>query len=272
MRRWIAVVICGVVAGATAGCAAKQARRTVGKPRGGHFYVVKPGDTIWRIARAWRIPVQDLAEWNNIQDADKINPGRRLYVPRVHVRTGTGRKGEKATYDDPIRLYHGRFQWPVDGPIYSTFGIRGSRRHDGVDIGAKSGTPIRAAADGVVAYNATLAGYGHLLILRHPDHFYTAYAHNARNAVKLDRRVRQGEVIAYVGATGRATGPHCHFEIRHGQKARNPLFFLPARNAEIARLKAEAQRAVGGAEEPIRISPKALRKARAKGKRSKDKK
>lgn len=252
------VALCGF------GCGGKRPARWNANSRG-KYYVVQSGDTIWKIARKWRVPVQEIAEWNNIQDTDKIFPGRKIYLPgaRKERRAGNNR-ARAAAGDEPIRLYHGRFQWPVRGPIHGGFGVRGERRHDGIDIGAPSGTPIHAAADGIVAYNNTLAGYGHLLILRHPDQLYTAYAHNARNAVKVGESVKQGQVIAYVGATGRATGPHLHFEVRHGQQARNPLFFLPVNTAEIAQLREHAGSPMGGtserADRPSKQPPKERKK------------
>ncbi|MBI4367509.1 MAG: peptidoglycan DD-metalloendopeptidase family protein [Deltaproteobacteria bacterium] len=220
---------------------AKRSPRVGRTPRGGQFYLVRAGDTIWQIARMWRVPVQDIAEWNNVQDPNVIRAGQKLYIPGAKKTPGASRSSAAAVVrrgsgeNDTIRLYHGRFQWPVEGPVHSQFGIRGDRRHDGIDIGARAGMPIHAAADGVVAYSSTLSGYGHLLILKHPEKYYSAYAHNARNLVKVGQRVRQGEVIARVGSTGHATGPHLHFEIRHGQKARNPLFFLPVRGMAVAK-------------------------------------
>lgn len=265
-RRSFAVYGCCILLVAIGGldCGGKRPPRWNANSRG-KYYVVQSGDTIWKIARTWRVPVQEIAEWNNIQDTDRIFPGRKIYLPGARRERGKGKdRARAAGGDEPIRLYHGRFRWPVRGPVHGGFGVRGERRHDGIDIGAPSGTPIRAAADGAVAYNDTLAGYGHLLILRHPDQLYTAYAHNARNVVKVGKSVKQGEIIAYVGATGRASGPHLHFEVRHGQQARNPLFFLPVNSAEVAQLKEESGKTMGGTAEraarPSKHPPKERRK------------
>ncbi len=101
--------------------------------------------------------------------------------------------------------------------------------HDGIDIAAKAGTPIRAAGDGKVVFSSRLGGYGNTIIIRNADNFFTTYAHNKRNLAKKGQNVKKGDLIANVGATGNASGAHCHFEIRHRQKARNPLFFLPVK-------------------------------------------
>ena len=118
----------------------------------------------------------------------------------------------------------------MTGTITSRFGPRHGHWHDGIDIAAARGTPVRAAAAGTVIYaDRRLAGYGNLIILRHPHNIFTAYAHNERMLVKQGEHVRQGQVIATVGATGRATGPHLHFEVRIGARPVDPLAYLPPR-------------------------------------------
>ncbi len=102
--------------------------------------------------------------------------------------------------------------------------------HDGIDISASEGTAIHAAANGEVVYaDQRLSGYGRMVIIRHANNMFTAYAHNQRNLVKKGQRVKQGAVIARVGHSGRATGPHLHFEVRRGTTAVDPLAYLPAR-------------------------------------------
>ena len=117
----------------------------------------------------------------------------------------------------------------------STFGVRRGRRHDGIDISAKRGTPVQAAANGKVIFSSRLRGYGNLILVKHKDDFFTAYAHNARNLKKKGQTVKKGDVIARVGSTGRASGPHLHFEVRKGNVARNPTFFLPKQGTVVAK-------------------------------------
>jgi lipoprotein NlpD len=100
--------------------------------------------------------------------------------------------------------------------------------HDGIDIGAKEGTPVYAAAAGEVVYSdQRLSGYGKLIIVRHSQDMFTAYAHNQRNLVRKGDRVKKGDVIARVGKTGRASGSHLHFEVRRGSTPVDPLAYLP---------------------------------------------
>lgn len=131
-----------------------------------------------------------------------------------------------------------QFIWPLEKCVYmSGFGIRRGRRHDGIDLAAKSGTPIHAAADGEVVFAKRMRGYGRLVLVKHRNNYFTAYAHNRANLVKKGNKVKQGQVIAKVGRTGRATGNHLHFEIRKGQMAKDPLHYLPARAGVIAKRK-----------------------------------
>ena len=123
------------------------------------------------------------------------------------------------------------FIWPAKGVFTSGFGPRWGRMHKGIDIAAPTGTPIHAAADGVViSAGWNRGGYGKLVDIRHPDGTLTRYAHNSKILVRKGQAVQQGQKISLMGSTGFSTGPHLHFEIRKGgKKAVNPIAFLPPR-------------------------------------------
>ena len=104
--------------------------------------------------------------------------------------------------------------WPVNGPITSPFGWRWGRMHEGVDIGASTGTPIHAAASGTVIYAGWMEGYGNLVVIDHGNGLATAYGHQSSIAVGNGTSVGQGQTIGYVGCTGHCFGPHLHFEVR----------------------------------------------------------
>lgn len=122
-----------------------------------------------------------------------------------------------------------RWRWPLKvGVISSEFGRRGSRRHEGMDIAARRGEPIYAASPGRVIYaGSRMSGYGKALILHHGDDTTSLYAHAREIRVRKGDRVETGAPIATVGATGRATGPHLHFEIRVGATPIDPRKRLP---------------------------------------------
>ena len=110
----------------------------------------------------------------------------------------------------------------------AAFGWQNGRNHEGIDIPAKSGTPIRAAEAGRVIHSgAGLGDYGKVVILKHAGRYSTVYAHNRRNNVRKGHFVEKGDVIGEVGATGNATGPHVHFEVRMDRTPLDPLLFLP---------------------------------------------
>jgi murein DD-endopeptidase MepM/ murein hydrolase activator NlpD len=118
-------------------------------------------------------------------------------------------------------------RWPASGPVTSGFGYRWGRLHAGIDIGAGSGAPIRAAKDGVVIFSGTQSGYGNVVIIDHGGGLTTLYAHQSRRAASDGADVSAGEVIGYVGSTGHSTGPHLHFETRVGGNPQNPMRYLP---------------------------------------------
>ncbi|BEV36264.1 M23 family metallopeptidase [Synechococcus sp. M16CYN] len=124
------------------------------------------------------------------------------------------------------------YLWPTKGVFTSGFGWRWGRMHKGIDIANNTGTPIFAARDGVVVFAGWSGAYGYLVEIAHGDGASTRYAHNSRILVDKGQIVPQGSRIALMGSTGRSTGPHLHFEIRHpGGAALNPLSKLPARRA-----------------------------------------
>ena len=115
--------------------------------------------------------------------------------------------------------------WPVSGPVVSPFGWRWGRMHEGIDIAVGYGTPIAAAAAGVVIYAGWMGGYGNLIIIDHGGGLATAYGHQSSFAVG-GGTVSQGQVIGYVGCTGHCFGPHLHFEVRVNGSAVDPLGYL----------------------------------------------
>jgi murein DD-endopeptidase MepM/ murein hydrolase activator NlpD len=116
--------------------------------------------------------------------------------------------------------------WPVSGPVTSPFGWRWGRMHEGIDIGVGYGTPIRAAAAGVVIYCGWEEGYGNLTVIDHGGNLATAYGHQSSISVSCGQRVEQGQLIGYVGCTGHCFGPHLHFEVRVNGAPVDPLGYL----------------------------------------------
>ena len=125
---------------------------------------------------------------------------------------------------------------PVAGKVSSPFGWRTdpitkkTRFHSGLDIAAKTGTPVYAPQAGEVVFSGRYGGYGQVVVLKHPysqkQDVYTLFAHNSKRLVRVGQRVKAGDPIAEVGSTGRSTGPHLHFEVHLADGYVNPRDYL----------------------------------------------
>lgn len=134
-----------------------------------------------------------------------------------------------------ISVEEGAFAWPLPDHTYISSGY-GSRTdpitgepgafHTGLDIPAPTGTPVLASADGTIIFSGVNGGYGNCVIIQHSNGIQTLYGHNSELKVKKGDKVIQGQIIAKVGQTGRATGPHCHFEFRVNGQHVNPAQYL----------------------------------------------
>ncbi len=120
--------------------------------------------------------------------------------------------------------------WPAHGFITSYYGYRftvyGYEHHDGIDISGRVGTPIVATADGTVVFAGWNGLYGRTVVIDHGYGWSTLYGHCAKLAVELGDRVKRGEVIGFIGSTGKSTGPHVHFEVRVNGRTVNPRYYL----------------------------------------------
>lgn len=140
------------------------------------------------------------------------------------VRTGVERQQALASATPSI--------WPVVGYLSSMFGARKDPFtgepdfHPGLDISASQGAPIRATADGVIESAGYAGNYGNAVVVRHGFGISTRYGHMSRIAVQTGMSVKRGDIIGYVGATGRATSAHLHYEILHNGQTINPLRLL----------------------------------------------
>jgi murein DD-endopeptidase MepM/ murein hydrolase activator NlpD len=235
----------------------------------GVYHKVKQGQTLWSIARVYGVDVRTLAQVNQISDTAVLHVGQKLYVPgatqqreiagrcpcraetvkpsssiktlsqilRPTARSAAAKAAHSVVTAKEPALQRVALIWPVQGEVSRGFAQDTMRRHDGVDIVAPRGTSIQAAADGEVIFSGWgPGGYGRIVILQHQAEVVTIYAHNHDNLVRLGQRVRQGEPVATVGQSGRATGNHLHFEVRHRALPISPHTFLPPRPGNVATL------------------------------------
>jgi murein DD-endopeptidase MepM/ murein hydrolase activator NlpD len=202
----------------------------------GVFHRVEAGQTLWRIARAYAMPQEELRRANGLDDSARLEVGQELFIP------GATAVLEVAPYPYPLPLVpipaptdfapstgNAGFDWPVaGGRVVSYFGARRrTHQHAGVDIAGDRGQVIFAARAGTVTFSGrTRTGYGNLVILDHGNGLETLYAHDQDLLVRIGDAVEQGQPIAHLGRTGNATTPHCHFEIRKDRVPVDPLLYL----------------------------------------------
>jgi lipoprotein NlpD len=300
----------------------------------GVYHRVKKGETLWSIAQAYRVRMQDLAEINNIEKPSLIETGDAIFIPdakqaiddvmssiikekvpqpagkaakvsgvkKAEVKpagpkttkkegdatpsrrseagtvavadadksfpadTGGKPSGAKATEGEPLaepedeedatppavkegeksasetsakqaapakradelQFDRKRFIWPVKGNIAARFGIQPNGMfYNGIRITAKEGEPVVASDSGTIIFSSSIKDYGETVIIKHADNYATVYTNLGSRLVKMDDRVKKGDQIALIIKGENTTGTFMNFEIRHMNKARNPLFFLP---------------------------------------------
>lgn len=244
------LVLAAIVASAVlAGCASRTSQapvadmseNTIQRSSTGS-YVVRPGDTLYKIAQAHNLSVGELTRLNNISDPSQLRVGQVLrlngsapVVPQAPADSGstvatpapvkpaqTAEPSSVARASDANLISWG---WPAQGKIIQGF----NTNTKGIDIAGAEGEPVLAAADGKVMYAGNgVRGLGNLILLGHSNGFITAYAHNQSLLVKTGQQIKKGEKIAAIGQTD-TTSPRLHFEIRRRGTPVNPLSYLPSR-------------------------------------------
>lgn len=189
---------------------------------GSFYHVVVRGETLWRIAKRYGLTVGELTAANHLSDAARIQAGERLLIPSGG-RPGPHFSVERSTPEREA------FAWPVQGRVISVFGLRSAGGvNKGIDIEAPLGSEVKASRRGRVSFiHENLPGFGKTIILDHGDGFATVYAYAQEILVAPGQEVDQHQVIARVGAGGRARVAALHFELRRNQKPQNPFHYLP---------------------------------------------
>ncbi len=190
-------------------------------PVSGVKHIVLKGQTLKSIAKQYKVDVNDIIDFNNLDEESKLNIGDEIIVPGAEIEVETiapKKPAPKYLVDNSTKGSGGYYIRPLKCGVIT----QGLHDKFGIDMACgKIGTPIYAAASGKVIFAkyGWNGAYGNLIIIAHPNGTQTFYAHQSKFAVSAGDNVSQGQVIGYVGNTGRSTGPHLHFEVRG---AKNP--------------------------------------------------
>lgn len=215
-------------------------------PVNGVLHPIAKGETSLELAYRYGVPLAKIKDVNTTINLDRLDVGQKLVIPGVSAikerpaprvrqtptrvaNAGTsGRAASRGRQQPASRSLStgGRFVQPTAGYLSSNYGWRWGSFHSGLDIAADPGTAIRAARDGVVVSAGWDGAYGQSIVISHGGGLTTRYAHCSRMHVAPGQRVSAGETIAAVGATGRATGPHVHFEVMVNGSHVNPAHYL----------------------------------------------
>ncbi|MDZ4164714.1 MAG: LysM peptidoglycan-binding domain-containing M23 family metallopeptidase [Smithellaceae bacterium] len=253
----------------------------------GVYHQVRPGETLWSIAQAYQVRVQELAGINRIKTPESLEAGSVIFIPGARsvvdkapkdqptfsrlpppagmslkekpppslppseeIRIGEappegGRLGgsrddatkpEVRVMPQPPRsreeaelpVDKKRFTWPLRGELKTRFGMQPNGMYfNGIKIAAAEGSPVTAAATGVVIFSSALKDYGETVIIRHDDNFATVYTNLGSRLVKMSDQVKGGDQIAHLENPEKKGSTILNFEIRYKNKAYNPLLFLP---------------------------------------------
>lgn len=202
------------------------------------YYIVRKGDTLYSIAWQAGHDYRKVAAWNGIRWPYRIHPGQRISLKPKYIakKTRPTHKTNKTTKKAPEKYKKKtvakktagpvNWAWPTRGKIVGYFSAKEPGKN-GVDIAGRVGQSINAAASGRVVYSGSgLRGYGNLIIIKHNETYFSAYAHNRKIYVKENQKVKLGQKIADMGNTG-ANKVMLHFEIRRNGRPINPLRYLP---------------------------------------------
>lgn len=240
---------------------AATGKETAGAGEGAGSYVVKPGDSLVRIAKANGVSVDDLKRANSLTTGS-IRIGQALAIPAKGTKPATTAQapsadpvktasvpanGQPAEYKAPAATKSvtevaavkpetaapemtgiGKYRWPVRGAVIANFGSNiDGKRSDGIAISVPQGTPVKAAENGVVIYAGNgLKELGNTVLVRHDDGKVTVYGHADSLSVQRGQKVQRGQTIATSGMTGNVKRPMLHFEVRKDAAPVNPITFL----------------------------------------------
>jgi|GEM_PF-480749 len=185
-----------------------------------HRHTVAEGETGFSIAYKYGVPYSDIAVANNLAEGAALKPGQVLVIPAILTKDAQPGGGQ-----GPVVLASDRFIWPLEGAILTPFNSAdASRGHNGIDIAASIGAPVKAAKEGKIIFAGDEpVRYGKMIIIAHAGGWHSAYGHLSSITARKGARVGAGEVIGHAGSTGDAQEPELHFELRKSNRPVDPV-------------------------------------------------
>lgn len=203
------------------GSTLKPDQQLVILPISGLQYVVRNGDTLKSIAAKYKADINEIVQFNNLKAGEPLSLGITIIIPDGEIQIQ--KVYRPLTTSRPHGTGGPNLDYYYAAPLTSYVKTQGLHGYNGVDLGAPLGTPIMAAAAGIVIVSKNYGwngGYGEYVVVAHGNNTQTLYSHMGGDITYPGMSVSKGQVIGYVGITGKSTGPHLHFEVRG---ARNPF-------------------------------------------------
>jgi murein DD-endopeptidase MepM/ murein hydrolase activator NlpD len=189
----------------------------------GAWHRVEEGQTLWRIAKTYRVSLEEIKVANDIEDVVHVAKGTWIVIPNaektLYVQGNADGVVEEA--------YDPGFIWPLKGQIVSSYGKSGEDFQYGIDIKPAKNQDIVATLSGTVVLTSTIRGYGPTIIIEHENDFCSLYSKNIKSLVREGQQVDKNSVIAKAGAGSNDTNDALHYELFFKGKPVNPLYYLP---------------------------------------------
>jgi LysM repeat protein len=202
---------------------ARVEKQPSGPTSSGVWHRVNEGQTLWRIAKTYRVSLEEIKEVNEIQDVFHIPVGTWIFIPKASRPLFVQGKDENPIADSTDV----GFVWPVRGEVVRAFGKFENDFNYGIDIKTGSNEDVVASHEGVVVMAGTVRGYGTTIIIEHGNDFFSLYSKNLKSLVREGQVVKKNNVIAKTLSPGENTAEILHYELFYRGKPVNPLFYLP---------------------------------------------
>ncbi len=206
-------------------CATTQQveRRDVRASVRGVWHRVREGQTLWRIAKTYRVSLEEIKEANDIEDVVHIAKGTWIWIPGADKVLYVQGSVDKSV-DDTTKI---GLIWPVRGDVVRSFGKLKNDFSFGIDIQAPDNDDVVASLGGVVVVAGVVRGYGETIIIEHEGNFCSLYSKNIKSLVKEGQTVKKNTVIAKMDSNRNSADEEMHYELFYRGKPVNPLYYLP---------------------------------------------